>query len=300
MKVVGIFKPYKIPLQGLVISNDNSDYSFKGNFKPSTPNSLGEFSFQNTKTEFSEKTEDKFGQKKKICQFRLKKRNRAKTPKKSCFKCKVEDCDLLFDSIEEMEDHLKTHENILKCEKEGCNLIFIKNENYLKHLKTHNISGKKYICPFPGCGKKFTASYNQKIHYRIHTGEKPYKCQKCGNEYYDRANYKYHLRTSHLVINSDDTQCCHPGCKHCFKTKKQKLMHHDKLEYECRNEKNIIVKMLSEFKKCFNSFYLEDKLELTEEGKKVFESLNGKIEETKEKVMDFSMFDAIFLKDQKA
>ena len=292
MKVVEVFKPYQVSLQGLVISNDISDCDFNNHNKPSTPHSLGEISFPNSKTDCSEKAEEK----EKIFQFKLKKRNRQKEQKKNCFKCKVEDCDQLFDSLSEMETHFSQHEIILNCTNEGCNLKFINNHNYLKHLKSHSSLGKKYVCPFPGCGKKFTASYNQKIHYRIHTGEKPYKCQKCGNEYYDRANYKYHLRTSHLDVNSEDILCRHPGCSHSFKTKKQKLMHHDKLELQCRNEKNMIIKLLSEFKNSFNSLYLEDKLKLPEEGELINKNLNEKIERTKKKVMDFSMFDAIFLK----
>ena len=145
MKVVEVFKPYKIPLQGLVISNDSFDNDSQNQKqKTSTPHSLGEISFQNSRTDFSEKTEDK----EKIFQFKLKKRSRQKEQKKSCFKCRIEDCDQLFDTLSEMEKHLNQHKIILNCSIEGCNLKFINNHNYLKHMKTHTSLGKKYVCPF--------------------------------------------------------------------------------------------------------------------------------------------------------
>ena len=102
----------------------------------------------------------------------------------------------MFETNEELIEHNKSHENLIQCQYEGCNCSFIDDKNYQKHLKSHNEIIKKYECPYPGCGKRFTALYNQKIHYRLHTGERPYKCNVCGNDYYDRANYKYHMRTA--------------------------------------------------------------------------------------------------------
>ncbi len=41
-------------------------------------------------------------------------------------------------------------------------------------------STKKYACEFPGCHVAFSRLSNRKAHYRIHTGEQPYSCVKCG------------------------------------------------------------------------------------------------------------------------
>ena len=174
-----------------------------------------------------------------------------------CFKCSVEDCQLLFEKNEELLEHNKSHEKLIKCQYEGCKCTYIHEKNYQKHLKTHYELVKKFECPFPGCGKKFTALYNQKIHYRIHTGERPYKCNICGNDYYDRANYKYHIRTAHLQYITKDVTCLHNGVCHRFKTQKTKIMHHNKLEPECRKEKNLIMNLISNFNKTLVSIIKE-------------------------------------------
>ncbi|TPX64042.1 hypothetical protein CcCBS67573_g08514, partial [Chytriomyces confervae] len=49
------------------------------------------------------------------------------------------------------------------------------------HLKqTRNRSGQTvYACPFPGCIKEFSESYNVKAHYFLHQNMRPYHCRSC-------------------------------------------------------------------------------------------------------------------------
>ena len=52
---------------------------------------------------------------------------------------------------------------------------------------------KKYQCHI--CNKLFPNSFRLKTHFRVHTGEKPFKCEPCGQAFADRSNYVKHKQT---------------------------------------------------------------------------------------------------------
>lgn len=64
-----------------------------------------------------------------------------------------------------------------------CMKVFSKVATLLKHITTkHNNNGeekheKRHLCDI--CGKGFGTSDKLKIHYRIHTGDKPFACKYC-------------------------------------------------------------------------------------------------------------------------
>ena len=214
-----------------------------------------------------------------------------------CYPCNADDCTMLFNNKEECEKHKKDHGNLMKCNYPGCNKQFMLLINLKKHYKHHFPSKKVHFCPFPGCNKSFTASYNLTIHYRIHKGDKPYECEKCGKKFFDRANYKYHVTIKHAEINVKDRTCQHVGCFHKSKTIKQRLMHHDKLEIECKVEKNNLFNLLNNFRNSIknildlNSDLIEDleKFEGNEDIKKEIRNI---------KKQAYILYDSAIDKDQ--
>jgi uncharacterized Zn-finger protein len=306
-KKIEIFQPYNIPIQPLIISkiekklpqdikNENNANELNSSPKKVDPNLTENDNHQN-ETLSSTGEFDKNNEKNIFSSFKTftcllsKKRKNSNLVK--CSKCNIDDCESLFETKEELDKHKLTHDKIYKCSHEGCQMKFMHEKNLQKHCKVHCILIKNYKCPFPGCDKRFTALYNQKIHYRVHTGERPYKCNICGNNYYDRANYKYHIKTAHNIVDKNEVICSHGGFCHEFKTKKQKIMHHDKLEKSCRNEKNYIIKLIYNYEKAIN--YLKNQnddlsLEEYDEYKEV-KTQKNKVEKI---TADKDFFDSLF------
>ena len=288
-KRVEVFQPYNIPIQQLIISQpENKDKESleedQEHPQNDTASTSGDYEKEkNLDTKISNTSFKLFK-----C-FLNKKRKNSNLVK--CYKCEIEDCENLFETKEELDKHKKLHEKIYKCSK--CDLQFMYEKNLQKHFKVHCFLVKRYICPYPGCGKRFTALYNQKIHYRIHTGERPYQCKVCGNNYYDRANYKYHIKTAHKICDKNDIICSHGGVCHEFKSKKQKIMHHNKLEKECRLEKNYIIRLINNYQKAIDVLKKEQdiiSLDEYDEYKELLEQKN----KTEKITTDKDLFDSIF------
>ena len=228
----------------LIKSNIINSLSIKNNHKKIHMAESGQISYSSTNVELPQTTTNI----NKLDQSQIKalepnQKSRFKNLVE-CYPCTVDDCQILFETEKELDEHKATHEKLYKCDFENCEKSFAKLVNLRKHYNSHYKNKKIYHCPYQGCKKSFSASYSLTSHYRIHTGNMPFKCEICGKKFFDKANWQYHTNNIHKKIIRNKLICQHKNCEHISKSIKQLLMHHDKLEEQCVKEKNLLLKLI--------------------------------------------------------
>lgn len=77
------------------------------------------------------------------------------------------------------------------------------NTNNIDGDPSNQISRTWKIFPCPICGKIYTWPHDLKIHYRIHSGEKPYKCGVCSKQFAQSGAVRTHKLRYHSCKDED-------------------------------------------------------------------------------------------------
>ena len=111
MKVVETFKPYQVPIQTLLLSNEHRPFFITHSVQSTSPSQSEDETLALSK---SDRSFDGSSIQKEKNVVIGKKRGRKYKNLKECYKCKVEDCEALFEKESELEEHTKkTHEKVL-------------------------------------------------------------------------------------------------------------------------------------------------------------------------------------------
>jgi uncharacterized Zn-finger protein len=90
---------------------------------------------------------------------------------------------------------------------------------------------KNHFCII--CNKTFSKSYSLTRHMKLHTGDRPHRCEICFARYIQRSDLRRHIESIHVKLPK--FQCS--LCVKTFCTKKSmknhELLHNDALPYRC-------------------------------------------------------------------
>ncbi|THD28166.1 GDNF-inducible zinc finger protein 1 [Fasciola hepatica] len=115
--------------------------------------------------------------------------------------CDVEGCDRAFRTPKYLKNHRDEFHRMQPknylCPVEGCDLVFHRKTHLKRHIATHEDSEKKYHCQWPSCQRRFCSEETLNLHYRKHTGEKPFNCALCTYTCYNKPTLNEHYRLNH-------------------------------------------------------------------------------------------------------
>ncbi|PWN19904.1 hypothetical protein BCV69DRAFT_212956 [Microstroma glucosiphilum] len=99
------------------------------------------------------------------------------------YKCTV--CSRRFSEANTLSQHMRTHthEKPYLCDYPGCNARFAVAGSLTIHKRSRHTNERPFVCTWPGCNRAFAESSNLTKHRRVHSGERPFACDKCDRRF---------------------------------------------------------------------------------------------------------------------
>lgn len=143
------------------------------------------------------------------------------------FQC--EKCVFSCTSQERMKVHKSTHHPNSKFQCEHCSY----SSNFKSHMKKHKATHKEKLCKCDECGYFFNYEEALMKHKLIHSGGKPFQCDKC--EFFARnlGDLKKHQAVAHSVVKLYKCDQCEASFALENGLKEHVVLHSDEKPFKC-------------------------------------------------------------------
>ncbi|WAR18155.1 ZNF84-like protein [Mya arenaria] len=113
-------------------------------------------------------------------------------------------CAKMFGDRTKLMNHLRTHTGEKPFVCHICNKGFAEKSNLRRHqIKVSTNKGNSLQCNV--CRKVFRDTWRLRNHYRLHTGEKPYRCNVCQKSFREKSHCTKHLKIHKMQNDKQQT-----------------------------------------------------------------------------------------------